>query len=80
MPKWEYCQLHAYLEEKDWVFEYEGKLYAYENLVQIMNIMGQQGWELVSISSNINSKKALYNDEMLTYSDSESFYFKREIA
>jgi len=48
MQKWEYKELYGQWDKK-WLLEHEGRTYPASALHQIMNELGQQGWELVSV-------------------------------
>jgi hypothetical protein len=51
MQKWEYMKLRVEwtYTESGWQFVYEKKYYAADDLVLVMNELGQQGWEHISV-------------------------------
>jgi len=77
MQKWEYKHLYVYQEKDKWVFEYEEKKYLEGDRLKVMNVMGQQGWELVCSLPFENSVGAY---QPATYTSGYILFFKRAIA
>lgn len=58
MEKFEYAELEQKLHYGNWYFFLDGKRlgeqYVYASLVDVLNLIGQEGWQLVSTIDSEN--------------------------
>ena len=83
MQKWEYMKLSVKwtYSESGWLFEYDGKHYSTDDLITVMNQLGQQGWEHITVMPfNVTiSRPRPEDDWMETSTDSYDLFFKRSV-
>jgi hypothetical protein len=77
MARWEYYRLPARLDEKTWIIEYQGKEVPYRELTRLLNEMGANGWELVSVTTDVSTEAAAGIG--YTFTTREAFYLKRQL-
>ncbi len=73
MQKWEYCHVTRYINKKNkWVLGYKGKEYKTDQLHDIMDELGEEGWELVATMPVTST-----NVQGWAYTAERVLYFKR---
>jgi hypothetical protein len=78
VSKWEYLVIFAGIDaDKEWKVFYKGEAKSYNKLNEIIDELGQQGWELISISSSVGSEKPWISSWTYTFTSGEQLYFKR---
>lgn len=80
MKTFEYFNFLVDTSGDTWTIDYEDKTYNHSGLTKIMNKVGSEGWELVSVVSLVGSNKPAFVEVSLTYTTSMIYYFKREIT
>jgi hypothetical protein len=75
MPKWEYGIGSYKREGKDWICSVLGRKFF--KMQDLFDFMGENGWELVGVSTFIDSDKPSFSTVSFTYTTGEFFYFKR---
>ena len=75
MQKWEYCQLSIWKSNLGWKFTYKGKEYPSDKLLNAMDLLGKEGWELVAAMpfTNVDWYDAGIGSETGSY----DLFFKR---
>lgn len=78
VPKWEYLIINAWLDsDKKWKISYKGEIRPYNQMNKLFTELGNQGWELVSVSSSVGSEKPFMTTFTFTYTFGEQYFFKR---
>jgi hypothetical protein len=83
MQRWEYMKLRVkwtYTED-GWEFEYENKRYSVDDLISVMNMLGQQSWEHITVLPfNITISRPDAEDAWTEIStDKYDLFFKRPV-
>lgn len=76
MQKWEYTSINASIQKHQWSFTYGGQQYSGADRDQLMNKMGQEGWELVVAFPFEDMKDGVYTP---TRTVGYTLFFKRPI-
>ena len=81
MQKWEYMKIAVKWDysSSSWQFEYEDKPYPVMDLISVMNTLGQQGWEEVSVVPFFTTVRqiSIQHPWIETSTDSYDIFFKR---
>jgi Domain of unknown function (DUF4177) len=81
MQKWEYKSLYIAWDPKAkvWQFEYEERTYPSKERIKIMNMLGEEGWELVTTVPFETTSTSLQYTAPSNHVFTEAYllYFKR---
>jgi hypothetical protein len=57
MVQWEYALLAHHLQDQEWAFTYEGtrQRVSGEDVLEVLNRLGSEGWELAGIRGHVNT-------------------------
>ena len=79
MQRFEYLNVTAVMDEKENNFKvhYNNEVYATNSINELLNSLGVQGWELVSVVPLTASEKPWLLELSMTYTSGLIYYFKR---
>ena len=79
MQRFEYLNVTAVMDEKENNFKvhYNNEVYATNSINELLNSLGIQGWELVSVVALTASEKPWLLELSMTYTSGFIYYFKR---
>jgi hypothetical protein len=81
MQKWEYTSLYIRWNSKAkaWQLEYGGRTYPANERNKIMNVLGEEGWELVSTVpfEGTNTSFAYFAPSNRVFTEAYLLFFKR---
>ena len=80
MQKWEYFRLVIYEDKDKWFIKYKGQNVSYDQILTVLNELGEQGWELAtSTGFNTWMAKAGFASPSgyISYTGSYMYTFKR---
>lgn len=79
MAKWEYA-IGSYWKsnKKNETSEIECAGRSFKGTSEMLNHMGNEGWELTGVSTFVTYEKPSFADYVLIYTNVEYFYFKRQ--
>lgn len=79
MKRYEYLNFAVNNVESGQTIHFDGKEYSYDrDFDRIMERLGSEGWELVSVVPMIGSEKPMLLEMSMTYTSRVIYYFKRE--
>jgi hypothetical protein len=83
VQKWEHMKITVkwtYTED-GWQFQYENKHYSADDIISVMNVLGQQGWEhtgVMPFHTTIHTRSP--EEEWIeTSTDKYDLFFKRRV-
>ncbi len=82
MQRFEYLNVTAVRDDKENNFKvhYNNEVYATNSINELLNSLGSQGWELVSVVPLTASEKPWLLELSMTYTSGLIYYFKRLLS
>jgi len=81
MTKYEYLNFSVNTIKKEWIIKFDGKQYSYtKDFNTIMERLGFEGWELISVVPMVGSEKSFGMEVSFTYTTKIIYYFKKELT
>jgi len=80
MQRWEYFRLVIHLEKDKWWIKYKDTKTPYDQIISVLNELGNQGWEFTTSTSFVNweSKRGFTDvSGYAIYTDTYIYTFKR---
>ena len=80
MKKFEYFKFNVIYTKDGSIIYYGDDQYDGSRLIEIMDELGYEGWELVSTIALTESYKPWFLEMSMTYTGGVEYYFKRELS